>query len=184
MNKSLLGYAAVAVLVLFLFVGLTKIYLSNKADQEYAKKFVVALYGVKSGTDLSLGIMNGMTSEWKKNLETANIAPRTSQEALDRLKTVKSRIALAMESLNESPEKFIDAREKLTRLHGVYEEVYALNISNPGAVDVYSASVETLDAKFNKVAGELKSVMPEELLEELEASVAKYRNLKFLVDSK
>jgi hypothetical protein len=39
-----------------------------------------------------------------------------------------------------------------------------------------------LETKFFKTAEVLKNSMPEELLEELQLSVAKYRNLNFMVD--
>lgn len=180
-GKSWLVYPVLAVLALVLVGGLSKVYLDHKAHQEYAKNFIVALYGVKSGTDLNLGLIDNISSTWQQNLGAGGIAPRPSQKDLDKLTVVKKRISQAMETLNESPEKFVEARTQLIRLHGVYEQIYALNISNPDSLDEYTVSVDKLKASFSKAADELKGAMPEELSNELKASVAKYTNLSFLV---
>jgi hypothetical protein len=180
-SKGWLVYTALAVLILALVGGMSKVYLDHKAHQEYARNFIVALYGVKSGTDLNLGLIDTLTSTWQQNLGAGNIAPRPTQKDLDKLTVVKKRISQAMDTLNESPEKFAEAREKLLRLHGIYEEIYALNISKPGALDDYTVSADKLKAKFSKAADDLKRSMPEELSNELKASVAKYTNLNFLV---
>jgi hypothetical protein len=180
-SKGWLVYTALAVLILALVGGMSKVYLDHKAHQEYARNFIVALYGVKSGTDLNLGLIDNLSSTWQQNMGAGNIAPRPSQKDLDKLTVVKKRISQAMDTLNESPEKFAEAREKLDRLHGIYEEIYALNISKPGSLDDYTVSADKLKAKFSKTAYELKRSMPEELSNELKASVAKYTNLNFLV---
>ena len=179
-SRSWRAYAALAVLVLALVGGISKVYLDHKAHQEYARNFIVALYGVKSGADLNLGLIDNISSSWQQNLGAGGIAPRPSQKDLDKLTVVKKRISQAMEALNESPEKFVEARAQLIRLHGVYEQIYALNISNPNSLDEYTVSADKLKADFLKAAGDLKRSMPEELSNELKASVAKYTNLNFL----
>ncbi len=104
-----------AVLLLALTGGITKLYFDNKAEQEYSKKFLVALYGIKSGADLSLEMIENTTSGWQEVVETSNIAPRTSKQDLDKLVKVKARIDQAMESLKESPEKFVESKNKLSQ---------------------------------------------------------------------
>ncbi len=180
-DKNLLSYVALAVFILILTGGIAKFYLDHKATQEYSKKFIVALYGIKSGTDLSLKYIDAISSGWTDPSNTAKIAPRTDKKDLDKLVKVKVRIEQAMATLNETPEKFAEARGKLIRLHGIYEEIYALNISTPDTHDIFADSVDELNTKFFKAAGDLKGTMPEELIEALEGSVAKYRNLSFMV---
>lgn len=180
-NSGWLVYAALAVLVLALAGGMTKVYLDKKATQEYAKNFIVALYGVKSGTDLSLGLIDDISSTWQKNMGAGGIIPRPSQKDLDKLAAVKKRISETMETLNHSPEKFAEARSKLVRLHGIYEQIYALYTSRPDSFDDYTVAIDKLKMSFSKAAVDLKRSLPEELSEELKASVAKYTNLNFLV---
>lgn len=182
-NKNWFVYPAIVVIMLVLAGGLTSFYQNYKADQEYSKNYISVLYGIKSGTDLSLGLIADMSSAWKKALETNGIAPRTNLKDLDRLSTVNSRISQAMERLGESPEKFTEARSKLIKLHRIYEEIYELNISSPSSFESFSASVDKVETKFFKSAEDLKTTMPEELREELKLSVAKYRGLDFFVKS-
>ncbi len=176
-----LVYAALLVLVLALVGGMTKVYLDHQAHQAYAKDFIVALYGVKSGTDLNLGLIDKTASAWQKNTGTGNVIPRPTQKDLDKLTAVKKRISEAMETLNDSPEKFTDARTKLVRLHGIYEQIYALNNSMPDSLEDYTLAVDKLKVSFFKAADDLKRSMPEELSDELKASVTRYTNLNFLV---
>jgi hypothetical protein len=180
-NRTWLAYLALAVLILALVGGMSKVYLDYKANQEYARNFIVALYGVKSGTDLSLGLIDNLSTTWQQNLKAGGIAPRPNQKDLDKLNQVKKRISQAMATLNESPEKFAEARQKLIRLHGIYMEINALNFSRPDSLEDYTVAVDNLKTRFFKVADELRNSMPEELSEELKVSVARYSNLNFMV---
>lgn len=180
-NKKWLAYAAIAVMTVVLVGGMTKAYLNHKADQLYSKNFITALYGIKSGTDLSLGIIADLSSEWGETVNTTNIAPRSSQEKLEKIKLVKTKINKALGSLGESPEKFTTAKKDLIRLHKIYEKIYALNTSTPDSLDTFAASTRKLEAEFLKTAGELKNTMPDIIREELQTSVARYRNLKFMI---
>ena len=180
-NITRLTYAVLAGLVLVLVGGLGKLYLDSNTHQAYAKNFVVALYGVKSGTDLGLDLIDSLAGEWQKNLGAGGIAPRASQKDLDKLGKVKQRIRQAMTGLEDCPEKFVTARQKLVRLHGIYEQIYALNVSKANSLDELNASEARLKTAFFKAADDLKRVMPEELSTELKSSVARYNNLNFLV---
>lgn len=180
-NKKGLTYVAIAVLALVLIGGMTKVYLDNKADQLYSKNFIVALYGVKAGTDLSLKSITDISSGWQQTVEATNIAPRLSQKDLDKSQRAKVNISTAISGLSESSEKFVKAKKNLIRLYKVYEKIYALSISAPGSLDTFTASTSKLEADFSKTAGELKSTMPEVLREKLQDSLDKYPNLKFML---
>jgi hypothetical protein len=176
-----LVYAVLLVMALALVGGMTKVYLDNQAHQAYAKDFIVALYGVKSGTDLNLGLIDKTSSVWQQNTGAGTVIPRPTQKDLDKLTAVKKRIGEAMNTLNDSPEKFTEAHAKLIQLHGIYEQIYALNTSMPDSLEDYTVSVDKLKTSFSEVADDLKRSMPEELSDELKASVAKYKNLNFMV---
>jgi hypothetical protein len=181
-NVNWLAYAALAVMLLILAGGMTKVYLGQKADQKYAKDFITTLYGIKSGTDLSLGAINTLISEWTQAEGASTVVPRPNQKDLDKMAAVKIKISAAISTLNETPEKFAAARTHLISLHKIYDEIYALNTSAPGSLAALTESMRKLETKFFKTAEVLKNSMPEELLEELQLSVAKYRNLNFMVD--
>lgn len=180
-SSKLLAYVATGVLLLVLAGGLTKVYLEHKASQQYSKDFIVALYGIKSGTDMSMGHLAGLSAEWQKAAESSSLAPRPKQADLDKVAAVKVRIGEAMGKLNEAPEKFAEARNNLIRLHGVYEKIVALNIAAPGSLESLNGSTQKLEAEFFKVAEELRKTMPDDLQEELKVSVVKFRNLSFMV---
>ncbi len=180
-RKKGLTYAVIALLALVLIGGMTKVYLDKQADQKYAKSFIVALYGVKAGTDLSLKTIADISSGWKETVENTNIPPRPSQKDLDKSQRAKARISAAVGKLSESSEKFIPARKNLVRLQKVYEKIYALSISTPGTLDAFTVSTRKLEADFLKTAGELKSSMPEVLQEKLQDSLDKYPNLRFML---
>lgn len=181
-NSKWLAYAGLAVLLLVLAGGVGKFYLAQKAEQQYAKDFIVALYGIKSGTDMCLESIDAISTEWQKSAESFNVAPRPTEKDLGRFATVKTRISEAMDKLNESPEKFVEARENLARLHKVYGEIYALSTSAPGSLGALTESKQKLETEFFKKADVLMTSMPEPLQGELRISVAKYRNLKFMVE--
>ena len=100
---------------------------------------------------------------------------------MEKIKLVKTKINKALGSLGESPEKFTTAKKDLIRLHKIYEKIYALNTSTPDSLDTFAASTRKLEAEFLKTAGELKNTMPDIIREELQTSVARYRNLKFMI---
>ena len=180
-STNWLVYAVLVVLVLAVAGGLGKFYLDNQAEEEYARNFIVALYGVKSGTDLGLGLIDGISSQWQKNLDAGGIAPNTGQKDLDKLGQVKKRVTQAMATLDECPEKFAEARQKLVRLHRIYEDIYALNVAMPSSLGELNSSEDRLKENFFKAADDLRRSMPAELSDELKSSVSRYRNLNFMV---
>jgi hypothetical protein len=181
-NSRWLAYAGLAVLLLVLAGGVGKLYLDQQAEQQYAKNFISALYGIKSGTDMCLGSIDAISTEWQKSAESFNVAPRPTEKDLGRFATVKIRISEAMDKLNESPEKFTEARGNLVRLQKVYGDIYSLSTSAPGSLAALTESKSILEREFFKTADVLMNSMPEALQEELRISVAKYRNLKFMVE--
>lgn len=182
-NARPLIYVAAAVLLVVLAVGLGKYYLVDQGQQKFSKDFVVALYGIKSGTDLSLKKCAAITSEWQgKSGPGRAIAPRLSQKELDDLGKVRDEIDKTLKALENPPEEFITANEKLTRLYQIYEQLYDLSTGPPASLTGFSTSAQKLEADFLKAAHDLKASLPEPLENELRTAVAKYRNLRFLVE--
>jgi hypothetical protein len=83
-----------------------------------------------------------------------------------------------MQKLNEPPKKFINAKEKLTNLYGVYSKVQSLAIAPSGSLSSYSDSASRSQAEFNTAVQELKRSLPPELTAELKIAKTKYRGLK------
>jgi len=179
-NFKPLAYVALAVLLLVLAGGVGKYYLHQQAKKQYSRNFIVALYGLKSATDLCLGNSAKISSAWKASGQA--IAPRLSTEQLTRLETVKVAIDEALDKLAETPEEFADSRQRLTKLYQIYLQLKSLNESSPDSLAELSANVAKLDKEFVAAAKQLKNGFPEMLLDELTASVGKYRNLGFMIN--
>ncbi len=178
-------YAAISVLVLILAGATGKTYMEYKADKQYSKAFITALYGVKGGTDACLGTVDDLTAKWER--ETGGgvgIIPRVANKDLERLGKIKDRVDQSVGALGETSEKFTEAKANLGKLHNVYGKIYELALSTPGTLDAFKTSRSKLESDFFKSAGELKKSMPGVMLDELEVAIIKYNNLEFMIQSK
>jgi hypothetical protein len=154
--------AVIAVLVL--------LYQQDRAESKFTRDFVVALYGLKSGTDQCM-----------KKSEILGNGSRLTDKDLARLKSVKAEIAAALQVLSPPPKKFQDAYTRLGNLSATYEKLYSLCLTASPATEV-PAAARTLELQFSKQAKELKGALPPELLAELKDKSARYSNLQFLLE--
>jgi hypothetical protein len=154
--------AVIAFIVLF--------YMGSRAEDKFAREFVVALYGVKSGTDQCLT---------KSALLTGG--SRLLDKDRQQLQSVKSEIDLSLQALSPPPKKFSDAHARLLKLSGTYEKLYALCLSSTPSAEMTTAT-ETLEAQFYSQAKELQGSLPSELREELILKVPRYSNLQFMLE--
>lgn len=159
------GLALVAVIAV-----LALLYIRDRAESKFTREFVVALYGVKSGTDQCL----------KKSALLAS-GSRLVDKDLAQLKSVKAEIASALQVLSPSPEKFTDAHARLLKLFGTYEKLYNLCITSGPSAEV-ATSAGALETQFYSQAKELKGALPPKLLAELTAKVSRYGNLQFMLE--
>lgn len=170
LSGRVLGYVGGAVLLAVLGLFLVNAYSARAARQQFARNYVVALYGIKSGLDM--GLKKGEVIEQGRGLSSKDLAD---------LKTVKDEVDVAMAAVGTPPEEFVGATERLTALYQVYTRVYALDNNPPGSPADFAAAADKLEDSFAASARELKAALPEELAAELAQSVTKYRNLAFLV---
>ena len=177
-------YAGILVVSLVLLVATGKAYMGYKADKEYSKGFVTALYGVKSGTDECLKMIDALAAKWERETGSERgMIPRMEKKDRERLVKIKSRVDQAVDGMIETPEKFSDAKAKLGRLHGIYEQIYDLALSSPNDLDTFKSSRSKIETDFFRAASELKRAMPKVMMDELEISINKYKNLEFMVKS-
>lgn len=181
-RKSLPILLVVVVAVVALAAAIGSYVVKAKAEQQYARNYVLALYGVKSGADRSLNKFEKVSGEWKAMAESGQvyilrIAP---QEKAD-LDTVKAEVDKVMQQLGAPPEKFSDAQDRLSRLYQIYSRLYALNLSPPDNLPAFSEATTRLARDFDRATQELKSTLPEELFEEIRQVAPRYKNLQPLV---
>lgn len=154
--------AVIAVLVIF--------YKQNSAENKFTKEFVVALYGLKAGTEQCM-----------KMSEILGNGNRLVDKDFARLKSVKSEIVAALQVLSPPPKKFNDVHNRLQNLSNTYDKLYSLCInSEPSAALLDSA--EALNLQFTKQAKELKGTLPPQILTELKDKSIRYNNLQFMLE--
>lgn len=159
------GIAFLAVIAL-----LALLYIQNRAESKFTKEFVVALYGLKSGTEHCL-----------KKSEILGNGTRLGDKDLAQLKSVKGEISTALQVLSPPPKKFNELHAQLGILSDTYEELYKLCITAAPSMQT-ATSAKALEMRFIKQAKEMKSALPPELLAELTAKVPRYTNLQFMLE--
>ncbi len=172
--------AGIAVVALILAVGISYYY-HARAQKLYAANLITALYGIKSGTDMSLRMCSKISTEWKSKIDSGSrVEARLTPQEDSNLNKVKSEIDLAMQKIQQPPKKLIPSMEKLVALYEIYNKIFALAISPQGSVSAFSDSTAKLENDFNRVAQEFKATLPADVQEELRKAVTKYKNLQFL----
>lgn len=173
-NKYTISAAILAVLTL---VG-SVVYSKYQAVKEYSANYTKVLYGIKTGTDLSLKPFEKIASSSASSFSPLDPAPSLSSNEQSRLNTIKTQIDKNMKKTENPPEKFVSAKENLNKLYGVYVKIHALALQSSGSIRDSLESAENLKTEFKKSSGELKSALPKQLSDELENARAKYRNLR------
>ncbi len=159
------GIAFLAIVAAVVFL-----YIQNRAEEKFIKEYVVALYGLKSGTDQCM-----------KKVETLAGGSRLVDKDLAQLRSVKAEIATALGVLSSPPKKFNDAHTRLEKLSGTYEKLYNLCLTSVPSAEIAN-SAGALEAQFNTQAKALKSSLSPPLLAELTAKTSRYRNLQFMLE--
>jgi uncharacterized protein YbaR (Trm112 family) len=177
--KVLLKRVGLLALVALLAVGIAYLYHINQVEKQYAKNYMRALYTIKTGTDLSLNTCAKISAEWKTKMDAGqSFVPRISLEDESRLNMVKTATDGFMQKLNETPKKYINSKEKLANLYGVYTKVHALAVAPSGSLSGFTDSATKSGSEFNVVVKDLKASMPTGLSEELQVAKVKYKGLK------
>jgi len=175
----LLKRVSLLVLVALLVVGIGYFYHSKKSEQQYAKNYMRTLYTIKSGTDLSLTTCAKISAAWQTNVDAGQrYAPHISAEDEARLNSVKDMTDRFMLTLNEPPKKFIDSKEKLAKLYGIYTKTHTLAVAPSGSLPSYTNSASKSQDEFNLAVQEMKGSLPPELAAELQIAKVKYKSLK------
>jgi len=173
-NKYTISAAILAALTL---VG-SVVYSKYQAGKEYSSNYTKVLYGIKTGTDLSLKPFEKIASSSASSFSPLDPAPSLSSNEQARLNTIKTQIDKNMKKTENPPEKFVSAKENLNKLYGVYVKIHALALQSSGSIRDSLESAENLKTEFKKSSGELKSALPKQLSDELENARAKYRNFR------
>lgn len=166
-------------LVALLAVGIGYFLQLRKAEQLYTKNYMRALYTMKVGTDLSLSTCTKLSTEWNTSMAAGQkYAPHISAEDEARLNQIKDTTDRFMQTLNEPPKKFINSKEKLTNLYGIFTKTHALAVAPSGSLPEFTGSASKSQNDFNVALKELKGSLPPELSAEFQIAKTKYKGLK------
>jgi hypothetical protein len=166
---------AISGVVALLLLSIGGVYFYNhKIQKQYSKNFVVALYGIKSGTDMNLRISSKIAG-------AASQSRITSEDEAD-LNTVKAEIDSVMQKLDNRPKKFNKANDILTNMYGVYTRLHSSVVAPSKSQPAFTDSVKKLEGNFQQEANNLKTNLPPELLDEIKQSGNKYKSLRFMYE--
>jgi hypothetical protein len=171
------GVSAVVIIAL-IAIG-TTFYFHVKAKKQYAASYVMALYGIKMGTDLSLKASGKISSDWTAKISTGqNSPPFISVDDENQLNKVKTQTDKYLQKLNDTPSAFVESNERLLKLNGVFLKLHTAALKPTGTITTFLEMTKKVENEFNVAAADLKKNLPTELSEELDIAKAKYRGLK------
>jgi hypothetical protein len=150
-----------------------------KAKKAYATAYVMALYGIKMGTDLSLNACGKISTDWAiKSSSGQNVPPRISVDDENKLNKIKTQTDKYLQKLNDPPSVFAESNKKLFNLNTMFVKLHAAALKPSGTITNFIALTQTTENEFKVATADLKKNLPIELSAELEIAKTKYRGLK------
>ena len=149
----------------------------KNTERQYLTNYVLAIYGIKSGMELCGRSCDGIIDEWKKG--KGSDIPEISREEKENMAIVKGEIDQVMRKLEPPPEKYAPLSTKLQSMYGNYLKLNDLANAPLWRLASFESKVEEARDNFSGEIADLKSNMPDQLVEELKRSGTKY-NLSFI----
>lgn len=179
LSRNMLVALVSLLLIAIIGSGGYTVYARQKAEQTYLEIFFKALYGIKSGADLS----TKTHTKYVKELTSAQssglrMLPRATSDEEMRLTKVKTEVDKLIQQLNPPAEKFAKPYENLGKLNEQYGRLHALAISPPASLPALNEAIKTHGDSFSRQSKELKSSFTEEMADELKNAKQRYTILK------
>jgi hypothetical protein len=176
-NNIMKGVYAVIIIAL-IAVGIG-FYTHAKMKRQYAETYVMALYGIKMGTDLGLKVCSKVSDDWtSKNSSGQNVPPQVTTDDIDQLNKIKIKTDKYLQKLNDPPSTFTEANVRLRKLNELFLKLHAAALTPTGTVATYATLTKNTENDFISATAELQKNLPAEISEELKIAKAKYRGLK------
>jgi uncharacterized protein YbaR (Trm112 family) len=179
-SNNLPKLIAAFLVVVILLGGGYAMYAKNIAEKQYIETYFKALYGIKTGVELSAKVTSRISSEWKMALDSGrSFSPLPSIDELTRLNKVKSEVdKMITMQLSSPPKKLAPSRDGLVKLNDQYAKLHALASSPPNNLAMLNDVAGKATASFDESAKSLKATLPNPMPEELANAKKKYKNLK------
>jgi hypothetical protein len=171
-------YTISATLLTVLIIVGTVVYLKVKAVKEYSINYTKVIYAIKAGTDICLKPFEKVASSSESSFTPHAPTPSLSANEQSRLNIIKAKVDSSMKKMENPPEKFVTAKQKLNNLYGIFARIHTFALQPSGTMENDVDSAKKMKIEFKKISQELKSDLPKQLSDELENARAKYRNLR------
>ena len=179
-RKFLVRAVCLLVFAAMTAVGVTA-YNQKKAERQFVADYVLVLYGIKSGVDLSLSQCTRTSADWKTKTDAGQrFVPHLTPEEESRSDRVKTELDPLMQKLDKAPQKFSKSYEQIGKLYGIHVNLNSLAATPSGSLPGFTESANKLGNDFKSAAQELKAGLPKELSEELAKASTKYKELRDL----
>ena len=147
---------------------------------QYARNFVLALYGIRSGMNLGEMICDGTYNAWRGIESTSN---EMDPQALADLEAVKTDTRKNIEEMGKPPAEYDQAARILRKLYINYEKTNTMIMNSPNNPSRLKPEIVASGEEFSREIKLLKANMPAQLVEEVGKSSQKY-DLIFLESDK
>lgn len=176
-ENIIIGASAVVIIALIAFGA--NFYSHYKAKKQYAETYVMALYGIKTGTDLGLAMCGKISADWTiKSSSGQNVPPHASVDEENQLNKVKAQTDKYVQQLNDPPSAYAESNEKLLKLNGLFVKLHAAVLNPSGTTSSFVELTQKTENEFKVTSTDLKKNLPSELSELLDIAKTKYRGLK------
>lgn len=180
-SRNLIMGAIALVIGIAVLAGGVGAYRHYQASRRYAETYTKALYGIKTGVEDSTGVSMKIAEDWKKKQEAGTgVQPRPNADDEARLNKLKGQVDALVQKLQQPPDKFAAANDRLMKLNEIYGKAHTLALAPSGSPQGFSESAAKLQGDFTQAGHELKSALPGPLAEELKKAEQKYRGLRDL----
>jgi hypothetical protein len=168
---------ATVIVVAMLAIGVNY-YFRTQAKKKYVASYVMALYGIKTGSDLSIKFCRQLSADaTTKGLTTPT---RLQVDDENQINTIKSQVDKYLDKIKEPPSAFADSHEKLQQLNALYGKLSTSALNPSGTTTAFAESTTKAENEFLTTVEALKKSLTPELANELKEAKSKYRGLASL----
>jgi hypothetical protein len=175
LKKTGIKAVVAAVVVVAVLVLGVMYYNHAQAKNQFVESYVMALYGIKTGSDMSLKVCRQLSADAAaKGMATP---ARILVDDENQINKIKAQTDKYLQKLKDPPGAFADANDKIQQLNALYGKLNAAALNPSGSTTVFDESVNKTEKEFLAAAETLKKSLTPELAEELKVAKTKYRGL-------
>ena len=172
-KKNIVLGVSVVVIVALIALG-TGLYSQTKARKQYAESYIMALYGIKLGTDFSLKACNKISADWA----VKSVPPQLNVDEESQLNTIKEKTGKYLQQMGDPPSEFAVSNERLLKLNGLFLKLHAAALKPSGTITSFADLTQKTENDFKVASADLKKDLPVELSKLLTVAKTKYSALK------